>query len=321
MSHYSRICYSEGWKSGWKELSLTGSEPSGHRAKLLGAFFLIYFVWGSNFLAIRYAVETIPPFLLMGVRSVLAGSCLYLAARVSGAMRPAPSEWRAAARVGLVLFLGCHGLLAWAQRRVPSGVAALGLATIPLWMTLLDWLWAGARRPGAPVWIGLTLGLAGLTVLIGPGRWSGTVDAVGVFALVVSAYCWAFGSILSRRSRLPSSVMLSTGMQLVAGGLALLVLSLGSGEVLRFDAGAVSARSLLGFAYMVIAASILAFTAYVWLLRVSTPARVSSYAFVNPLVAVFVGWAVGGEPLTARTAVASLLIVAGVAAIVAGRNR
>jgi drug/metabolite transporter (DMT)-like permease len=294
--------------------------PDSRRLKLLGSYFLIYFVWGSNFLAIRYAVETVPPFLLMGVRSLLAGFCLYAWARLRGAERPSRQHWRAAAAAGVLLFLGCHGLLAWAQRRVPSGIAALGLATIPLWMTLLDWLWARGRRPGVPVWIGLGLGLVGLSVLVGPGRWSGSVDAIGVLALLASAFAWAAGSILGRKSRLPSSVVLSTGMQLLAGGLALVLVSAAIGEVAGFDPAGVSPRSILGFAYMVVASSILAFTAYVWLLRVSTPSRVASYAFVNPLVAVFVGWALGGEALTARTAVAALLIVAGVAAIVTRRK-
>lgn len=286
------------------------------KAKLFGAFFLIYVVWGSNFLAIRYAVETIPPFLLMGVRSVLAGVCLYAWARLRRTPPPTPHQWRAAAAAGALLFLGCHGLLAWAQRRVPSGVAALALATIPLWMTLLDWLWARGSRPRAPVWIGLALGLLGLGVLVGPGLGSGSVDATGLLALLVSAFAWAAGSILGRKSRLPSSVVLSTGMQLIAGGLALALVSAVLGEMSGFDPAGVPSRSVLGFAYMVGASSILAFTAYVWLLRVTTPSRVASYAFVNPLVAVFVGWAFGGEAVTARTAVAALLIVAGVAAIV-----
>ncbi len=288
------------------------------RWKLLGAFFLIYFVWGSNFLAIRYAVETVPPFLLMGVRSLLAGFCLYVWARHQGAGRPELAHWRAAAAAGVLLFLGSHGLLAWAQQRVPSGIAALAMATDPLWMTLLDWLWARGRRPGVPVWIGLGLGLLGLGVLVGPGRWAGSVDAIGLLALLASAFAWAAGSILGRKSRLPSSVVLSTGMQLLAGGLALVLVSASIGEVAGFDPAAVSMRSVLAFAYMVVAASILAFTAYIWLMRVFTPSRVSSFAYVNPLVAVFVGWALGGEALTARIGVSALLIVAGVAAIVIG---
>jgi drug/metabolite transporter (DMT)-like permease len=299
---------------------LPARSPS-DRARLLGAFFLIYIVWGSNFLAIRWAVETVPPFLLMGVRSLLAGCCLCAWARLTGSERPTPQHWRAALPIGLLLFLGCHGLLAWAEQRVSSGNAALCLATIPVWMTLLDWLWAHGPRPGASVWIGLALGLLGLGVLVGPRSWTGTVSAVGLAALVLSAFAWAAGSILGRRSRLPSSVILATGMQLVAGGVALLLVSVASGEATGFDPAAVSPRSIFGFAYMVGAASILAFTAYVWLLRVSTPSRVASYAFVNPLVAVCVGWAMGGEPLTARSAVAALLIVAGVAAIVIRRRK
>jgi drug/metabolite transporter (DMT)-like permease len=292
-----------------------------HRLKVLSAFLVIYVLWGSNFLAIRYAIETVPPFLLMGVRSMLAGLCLYLWARLRSADAPTLAHWRAAAVVGVLLFLGCHGLLAWAQGRVPSGVAALGMATLPLWMTLLDWLWAGARRPGLPVWLGLALGLLGLAVLIGPGSWSGAVDATGLLVIQASGFSWALGSIKARRSHLPGSVVLSTGMQLMAGGAALLVVALVSGEVAGFDPRAVSLRSVLGFAYMVGAASIIAFTAYVWLLRVSTPSRVASYAFVNPLVAVLLGAAVGGEALTARTALAAVLILAAVAAILSGRRQ
>ena len=293
---------------------------SAHQAKLLGAFLLIYVVWGSNFLAVRYAVATIPPFLLMGVRSLLAGLCLYLWARLRSDERPTLAHWRAALVVGVLLFLGCHGLLAWAQQRVPSGVAALGMATLPLWMTLLDWLWAGAHRPGLPVWLGLVLGLLGLAVLVGPGIRGEAMNGTAILALQASGFAWALGSVKARRSHLPTSVVMSTGMQLIAGGAALALVSLVSGEATNFSPGAVSMRSVLGFAYMVGAASILAFTAYVWLLRVSTPSRVASYAFVNPLVAVVLGAAVGGEPLNARTALAAVLILAAVAAILSGRR-
>jgi drug/metabolite transporter (DMT)-like permease len=291
-----------------------------HQLRVLGAFLLIYVIWGSNFLAIRYAIETVPPFLLMGVRSMLAGLCLYVWARLRAADPPTLAHWRAAAIVGVLLFVGCHGLLAWAQGRVPSGVAALGMATLPLWMTLLDWLWARAPRPGLPVWIGLALGLLGLSVLIGPGSWSGAVDATGLLVIQASGFSWALGSIKARRSHLPESVVLSTGMQLIAGGAALQVIAVVAGEVAGFDPRAISLRSLLGFTYMVGAASIVAFTAYVWVLRVSTPSRVASYAFVNPLVAVVLGAAVAGEPLTARTALAAVLILAAVAAILSGRR-
>ena len=256
----------------------------------------------------------------MGVRSLLAGLCLYLWARLRSDERPTLEHWRAAVLVGVMLFLGCHGLLAWAQQRVPSGVAALGMATLPLWMTLLDWLWAGARRPGLPVWLGLVLGLLGLAVLVGPGIRGEAMNGPAILALQASGFAWALGSVKARRSRLPTSVVMSTGMQLISGGAALALVSLVSGEATNFSPAAVSMRSVLGFAYMVGAASILAFTAYVWLLRVSTPSRVASYAFVNPLVAVVLGAAVGGEPLNARTALAAVLILAAVAAILSGRR-
>lgn len=287
--------------------------------KLLGAFAAIYLLWGSNFLAIRYAAEAMPPFLMMAVRSLIAGTLLYAWARGRGAA-PAPGQWRAAALVGTLLFLGCHGLLGWAQQTVPSGVAALVLATIPVWMTLIDWA-SGGPRPRTRGVVGLALGLLGLVVLVdpSPGR---AVGVPGLVALVLSALAWASGSMLSRRLPAPGSLVLASGMQLLSGGSALLVVGLALGEAGRVDAGVLAPRALAGFAYMVIVASLVAFTAYMWLLRVSTPERVGTYAFVNPVVALFVGRVVGGESLDARTLGASLVIVAGVALIVtAGRIR
>jgi drug/metabolite transporter (DMT)-like permease len=291
--------------------------------RVAAAFAAVYFLWGANFLAIRYAVEAIPPFLLMGVRSALAGLCLYAWARLRGAGRPTAQHWRSGLLVGGLLFLGCHGLLAWAQRRVPSGVAALLMATLPVWMVLLDWWVAGARRPGARVWAGLLLGLFGLGVLVGPRGLGGgaSLDLLGALALLLSAFAWAAGSIAARLVPLPSAVVLATGMELLAGGALLGLVAALTGEAGGFVVWHVPARAVFGFAYMVVASSLLGFTAFVWLLRVSTPTRVASYAFVNPLVAVLLGWAVGGEALTARLGVAAALIVAGVAAIVSGRDR
>jgi drug/metabolite transporter (DMT)-like permease len=289
--------------------------PSGWlRTKLVAAFAAIHLLWGSNFLAIRYAAEAMPPFLMMAVRSLIAGSLLFGWARLREGAAPAPGQWPPAAAVGVVLFLGCHGLLAWAQQTVPSGIAALVLATIPLWMTLLDWA-SGSARPRAQTVVGLALGLIGLLVLVGrgPGR---ATSLAGLTALTLSAFAWAAGSILSRRLRMPGSLVLASGMQLLAGGTALAAAGVALGEPARIDAGILAPRALLAFGYMVGVASLLGFTAYMWLLRVSTPARVGGYAFVNPVVALFVGWAIGGESLSARTLLASLVIVAGVALIV-----
>jgi drug/metabolite transporter (DMT)-like permease len=288
------------------------------RLRLLAAFGAIYFLWGSNFLAIRYAAEAMPPLLMMGVRSLIAGALLFAWARLRGGERPAPGQWPAAALVGTVLFLGCHGLLAWAEQTVPSGVAALVLATIPVWMTLLDAATGGAR-PGRQGVVGLALGLLGLLVLIGPAPGEGT-PFTDLLALVLSAFAWAAGSILSRRLPRPPSLVLASGMQLLVGGLALTGVGLALGEAGRLDAGALAPRALLSFAYMVVASSLIGFTAYMWLLRVSTPARVGTYAFVNPVVALVVGSVFGGESLGARTLGASLVIVAGVALIVASAS-
>ena len=260
-----------------------------------------------------------PPLLMMAVRSLIAGTLLFAWARFRQHERPAPGQWPAAAAVGTILFLGCHGLLAWAEQTVPSGVAALPLATIPVWLTLLDWA-SGGPRPGWRAGVGLALGLLGLVFLIGPGARHGA-PLVPLLALVGSALGWAAGSILSRRLPRPPSLILASGMQLICGGVALAVVGLALGEAGRVDAGVLAPRAVLAFVYMVVAASLIGFTAYMWLLRVSTPARVGTYAFVNPVVALFVGWAFAGEGLDARTLLASLVIVAGVALVVASPAR
>jgi drug/metabolite transporter (DMT)-like permease len=280
------------------------------------ALVALYLFWGTNFLAIRWAAEAMPPFLMMGVRSLLAGALLFGWARFRDGARPAAAHWPTAAAVGIVLFLGCHGLLAWAEQTVPSGIAALVLATIPVWMTLLDWLGGGSR----PRWqgaLGLALGVAGLGVLIGPGS-AASAPLAGLSALVLGAFAWAAGSMLSRRVSLPANLTLASGMQLLCGGCALVATGLLLGEAGRVDAGVLAPRAVASFAYMVGISSLVGFTAYMWLLRVASPTLVGTYAFVNPVVALVVGAAVAGEPLAPRVAVASLVIVSGVALIVTG---
>jgi drug/metabolite transporter (DMT)-like permease len=280
------------------------------------ALVALYLFWGTNFLAIRWAAEAMPPFLMMGVRSLLAGALLFSWARVRDGARPAAGHWPRAAAVGIALFLGCHGLLAWAEQTVPSGIAALVLATIPLWMTLLDWLGGGAR----PRWqgaVGLALGIGGLAVLVGPGATRGAPLA-GLLALVVGAFAWAAGSMLSRRIAVPANLTLASGMQLLCGGAALVVTGLLLGEAARLDARALAPRALLSFGYMVVVSSLVGFTAYMWLLRVASPTLVGTYAFVNPVVALAVGALAAGEALSPRVLAASLVIVSGVALIVTG---
>jgi drug/metabolite transporter (DMT)-like permease len=296
---------------------MTGYKPSALR--LVAAFAALYVLWGSNFLAIRYAAAAMPPFLMMAVRSLIAGALLFAWARMAEGVRPTRGEWPAAAAVGTVLFLGCHGLLAWAEQTVPSGVAALVLATVPVWMTLLAWA-AGLGRPHWRSGVGMALSLAGLLVLIGPAPGASTPVA-GLLGLVVSAFAWAAGSILSGRLRRPASLVLASGMQLMAGGSALAVVGLALGEGGRLNAAILAPRPLLAFGYMVVASSLIGFTAYMWLLRVAPPDLVGTYAFVNPVVALLVGWAMAGESLTARTLCASLVIVAGVALIVTNKTQ
>jgi drug/metabolite transporter (DMT)-like permease len=282
------------------------------------ALLALYLFWGTNFLAIRWAAEAMPPFLMMGVRSLVAGALLFGWARFRDGARPAPGQWAPAAAVGIVLFLGCHGLLAWAEQTVPSGIAALVLATIPVWMTLLEWL-GGGERPRWQGAAGLALGVAGLAILVGPGAARGA-QVAGLVALVVSAFAWAAGSILSRRVSRPANVTLASGMQLLCGGATLVAIGLLLGEGARVDARVLAPRALLSFAYMVGISSLVGFTAYMWLLRVASPTLVGTYAFVNPVVALVVGALVAEEILSARVLGASLVIVSGVALIVTGKR-
>lgn len=294
------------------------SQASPSQLALLAAFAVIYVVWGSTYLAILFAIETLPPFLMSSVRFLLAGSLLYAWSRfVSGAPRPGAAHWRATGIVGTLLLLGGNGLVVWSELRIPSGVAALLVGTVPCFMVLLDWLRPGGPRPSGRVVLGLVLGLTGLAWLVGPDSLlgGGRADLVGAVAVVFASFSWAAGSIYSRHAPMPGSPSLATGMQMLAGGAALLALSVALGEPAQFTWAAVSARSMLGFLYLVVFGSILAFSAYIWLLRVSTPARVSTYAYVNPVVAVLLGWAFANEALTPRMAIAAAVIISGVALI------
>jgi len=302
----------------------TQPSASPSRLALATAFAIVYVVWGSTFLAILFAIETLPPFLMAGARFIVAGSVLYGWSRfVNGAAAPTRAHWRGTAAVGVLLLLGGNGLLVWSEQRIPSGVAALLVGTVPCFMVLVDWLRPGGVRPTGLVVAGLLLGLLGLVWLIGPDTLmgGGRADFVGATVVVIGSFSWALGSVYSRHAASPASPFLSTAMQMLAGGAALLALSLLLGEPWAFDAGGVSLRSALGLLYLVVFGSIVAFSAYIWLLRVSTPTRVSTYAYVNPVIAVLLGWALAGEALTVRMAVAAAVIVSGVALISLAQKR
>jgi len=296
----------------------TDSTMTPSRLALATAFAIVYVIWGSTFLAILFAIETLPPFLMASARFLVAGSLLYAWSRlVNGAAAPSLANWRATALVGTLLLLGGNGLLVWSEQRIPSGVAALLVGTVPCFMVVLDWLRPGGVRPTGLVAAGLLMGLLGLIWLVGPDTvmGGGRADLFGAVVVILGSFSWALGSVYSRHAATPASPFLSTAMQMLGGGAALLLLSVALGEPWAFDASAVSLRSVLGLLYLVAFGSIVAFSAYIWLLHNSTPTRVSTYAYVNPVIAVFLGWALAGEALTIRMLIAAAVIVSGVALI------
>jgi drug/metabolite transporter (DMT)-like permease len=293
------------------------------RARLLVAFAAVYTVWGSTYLAIRFAVETLPPLLMAGARFVIAGAILLLWARLREPSGPTRRDWTTGLVSGALLLLGGNGAVVWAEQRVPSGIAALLVAVVPLWMVLLDWLRPGGRRPATAVFAGLGLGLVGLGLLVGPDalHGGGDISPIGAAVLMVGSFSWAVGSLYTKRAPRPSSANRGTATQMVAGGLCLLLAGAAMGEPSRLDLAHVSSRSLLGFLYLVTFGSLIGFTAYVYLLAHTTAARASTYAYVNPVVAVALGWAVANEPVTSRTLLAAAVILAGVAIITVARDR
>lgn len=293
------------------------------RWRVLAAFAAIYLIWGSTYLGIRFAIETLPPLLMAATRFIIAGTALYGWLRLRGAPRPTRANWGAAAVVGGLLLLGGNGIVTWAEQRVPSGLAALLIATVPLWMVLLNWLRPGGTRPSGQVIFGLVCGLVGMALLIGPAdlAGNGALDPVGALALVLAALSWSVGSLYSRRAPLAKSPLLATGMEMLMGGLLLLAAGSLTGEWARLDLGSVSLLSVLALGYLIVFGSLIAFSAYVWLLRVTTPARAATYAYVNPVVAVFLGWALAGEPLNARILLAAAIIIAAVVIITSERAR
>jgi drug/metabolite transporter (DMT)-like permease len=287
-------------------------QPS--RAQLVAGFAAIYVLWGSTYLGIRFAVETIPPFLMAGTRHLVAGAILYVFARHRGAAPPTLRNWKAAAGIGALLLLGGNGLVSWAEQRVASGPAALIVASVPIWMVLLSAA-QERRRPPVAVLGGLALALAGIALLVLPTGGGRAVELVPAGALLLAALSWSVGSLWSRRAPLPKATLLATAMEALAGGAALWIAGLAGGEGASLHLSAITARSALALAYLIVAGSILGFSAYVWLLTVSTPDRVSTYAFVNPIVAVTFGVLLAGEKLTPRIALASAVIVGAVALI------
>jgi drug/metabolite transporter (DMT)-like permease len=286
----------------------------GTRWKIAIAFFAVYVFWGMTYLAMRVAVQDIPPYLMAGSRFVLAGAVLYAWARRRGDGPPVRQQWRAAAVIGGFLLLGGNASVAWAEQRVPSGLAALLIGVMPIWMVALDWLRSGSR-PSRQVVAGLLLGAIGVGLLVLPQGGGNGIDLLGAAVLVLAAASWAWGSVISRSAPLPASPFLATSMEMLAGGAICLIVAAFAGELHDFNVAQVSGRAALAWLFLVIFGSLVAFTAYIWLLGAVSIAKAGTYAYVNPIVAVILGWAVLGEPITLRTVIAAIIILAGVALV------
>jgi drug/metabolite transporter (DMT)-like permease len=285
------------------------------RWKIAIAFFAVYVCWGMTYLAMRVAVMEIPPHLLSGSRFVLAGVLLYAWARLRGHAAPTLNHWRSATVIGGFLLLGGNASVAWAEKTVPSGLAAVLIAVAPIWMVGLEWV-RGGPRPTKLVAIGLLLGLAGVALLVsGHGSAESRVDPMGATILVLASASWAWGSVLSKTAALPKSPFVATSIEMIAGGVLLLLTAALSGQFQGFDLAQVSFEAVAWWGYLVVFGSLVGFTAYIWLLGVTSIAKAGTYAYVNPIVAVLVGWAVLHEPVTTRMLLAAGVILLGVALV------
>jgi drug/metabolite transporter (DMT)-like permease len=289
------------------------------KTKIWTALVLVYIIWGSTYLGIRFAVETIPPFFHAAVRFLISGALLFIWRRMAGDAAPTRNQWKSASIVGLLLLVGGNGLISFAEQTIPSGIAALLVATIPMFLVLVESLRPGGVKPGWLQMLGLLIGFGGVAILIGPAEFFGgghTLDLRGVAISLVAAFSWALGSIYNRSADLPKSTLLFTGMEMLMGSIGLLIVSAVTGEFARLDIAAISTRSLLGLAYLITFGSLVGFVSYGWLLRSNAPVSlISTYAYVNPIVAVLLGNWLAKETLNARILAAALVIVGSVVLI------
>jgi len=297
--------------------------PARTTTLVLMAFAAVYVVWGSTYLAIRIGVESFPPLILAGLRHITVGLFLFPILRRKTGIRPTAANWRAAIVTGaLLLFIG-NGGLSWAEQTVPSGIASLLVASVSLWLVIVDWLRPGGVKPVPRVVMGLLMGFAGLALLVGPAHLGGSerVDPRGAAVLVFASLAWACGSLYSKHGGMPSSAMLAVAMQSFAGGAILLIAGLFAGEFRGLHLGAISLRSWLALAYLMVFGSGIGFSAYIYILQKSTAARVATYAFVNPVVALFLGWLIAGETITLRTVIAAAVILTAVILVITAPHR
>src|SRR5687768_14444799 len=293
------------------------------KTKIWIALLALYIVWGSTYLGIRFAVETIPPFLHAALRFLISGVILYAWRRASGDQAPTAGHWKSTAIVGTALLLGGNGLVAWAEQSLPSGIAALMISTSPFWLVLFEAMRTGGTRPTWQAILGLVVGFGGVFILIGPSEITGAennFDTFGVILLLLAPLFWSMGSIYARGADTPKSTLLSTGMQMLTGAVALFIVSVVKGELNGFSFGLVSMRSWLALAYLITFGSLVGFVAYGWLLHNAPVSLTSTYAYVNPVVAVLLGYLFADELLIGRMLLATAFIIGSVILINSARQ-
>ncbi len=287
--------------------------------RMISAFAAVYLIWGSTYLAIRFAIETLPPFLSAGLRFSVAGLILYAFARyIKQVPAPSPKCWGPAMIAGGFLLLGGNGNVVWAERYVPSGLASLFIATVPLLMVLLEWRWRKTPRPSFRVFLGIGIGFIGVLLMMAPDILHLGLRRVhlgGALLLLLASICWSIGSVYSRTADLPKSPYMSTAMQMISGGFLLMLMGLIQGEYAQCSWEHFSAKSLAALLYLIVFGSLIGFTAYLWLLKNAGVARTSTYAFVNPVVALVLGQALAGEQLNIQTALAAVFVLVAVVII------
>lgn len=289
---------------------------------MVAAFAAVYIIWGSTYLAIRFAIEDIPPLLMAGARFLLGGGAFYLFARAMGAPKPTATHWRTTALIGLLMPAIGTGGITWAEKFVPSGLTALLVGTVPMLVVLFEWLQSRDVRPNLSTIFGLIAGFAGVAVLVGPGHFAGagSIHPVGAIVILGASVSWAYGSAKSNHLTMPSSDALGIGMKMLWAGVMLIVFGLLIGEGSDLQFSAIGPKAWSSFWYLVIFGSS-AFGAYLWLIKHASPSRAATYAYVNPVIAVFLGWAMGDEALAPRTLLALVLIVGAVILIISSKRK
>jgi drug/metabolite transporter (DMT)-like permease len=298
--------------------------PAPTKIWILVAFAALYLIWGSTYLGIRFAIETIPPFLMAGTRFLIAGLIMYAIAWSQGIVKSSWANWRTSLIIGACLLLGGNGGVTISETYIDSGLAAVIVAIVPIYIVVLGWATGTAPRPTAVVWLGLLGGFIGVGILLGPALRFSSNDlrgpAIGMSILLVSCFLWSAGSLYSRTAKHAASPFLTAAQQMICGGLLLLLAGIVTGETRQFHPGSMSALSIASFAYLVIIGAVIGYTAYIWLLRHCAPAKVATYAYVNPVVAVLLGAAFAGETLSRRAVVAASLIIGSVAIVITAQQ-